>query len=55
MEITPFLPLIDAKIDFDLLECSLEGPDINIVEDFELQAIVPEPVSVIELVGITNL
>ncbi len=49
MEITAILPPSDNKIDFDLLDCSASGPEVGIVDDFEL--LVQSPVSVIELIG----
>ncbi len=49
MEITAILPPSDNKIDFDLLDCAASGPDVNIVDDFELHT--QAPVSVIDLVG----
>lgn len=49
MEITPILPSSDAKIDFETLDCFIEGPEISIVDDSELM--VNLSVSVIELLG----
>ncbi len=49
MEITAILPPSDSKIDFDLIDCTAQGPEVNIVDDFEL--LVQSPVSVIELTG----
>mmetsp|Transcript_19545 Transcript_19545/g.26839 ORF Transcript_19545/g.26839 Transcript_19545/m.26839 type:complete len:180 (-) Transcript_19545:566-1105(-) len=51
MDITPVLPQSDGKIDFDMLDCSTSGPEVAIVEDFELQASPNNAVSVIELIG----
>jgi hypothetical protein len=48
MEITPILPPSNNKIDFDLLDCSAFGPEVSIVDDFELQV---QSISVIELIG----
>jgi hypothetical protein len=48
MEITAILPPSNSKLDFDLLDCSAFGPEVNIVDDFELQI---QSISVIELIG----
>jgi hypothetical protein len=46
MDVTPVLPQSDGKIDFDMLDCSISGPEVTIVEDYELQS---QPTSCIGL------
>ena len=52
MDVTPVLPQSDGKIDFDMLDCSVFGPEVTIVEDYELQ-IQPSSnaVPIVELMG----
>lgn len=49
MDYTAILPPSDHKIDFDLLDCAAEGPEVTVVDDYELQVV--SPVSVLELIG----
>src|SRR5688572_2947650 len=52
MELTPVLPPTNAKIDFDILECAVNGPEISVVDDDELKP--NGPVGVIELIGLKS-
>lgn len=47
LEITPLLPPSSGAFDFESLECVPAGPEISIVEDYELST--TNPTSVIEI------
>jgi hypothetical protein len=49
LEISLVLPDYSGHVDFDALNCTVYGPDINIVDDGELN--VTSPVQVLEIVG----
>lgn len=52
MDFTAILPQSDGKIDFDMLDCSISGPEVAVVEDFELQTPPNGPaIPVVELMG----
>lgn len=49
MEITPILPPNELPVDYDTLDCVIEGNDFNIVDDSELA--LENPIPVMELQG----
>lgn len=52
LNLTPVLPQSDGKVDFDMLDCSISGPEVTIIEDYELQTQPNSSASpVVELIG----
>lgn len=49
MEITPVLPLNNTPLDFDCMDCLVQGAQATIVDDGELN--IENPIPVIELIG----
>jgi hypothetical protein len=49
LEITPIIPVKEGPLEFEELDVMVEGSDVNIIEDSELD--LREPQAVIELLG----